>query len=399
MGNAVIDNILAYGEKQRWQTVPSLVASRYKEAKQVSQRLGKAISGLPLTDAAYGQVYWHPGKKTAWAILGAEEPESTLHRWHNRLQAVPGVVNVDVTRERGPYNSPDWVLVKKAAGMAWMSAPYRLAGKLTGGPSPLSNAIVSALIGGGLGYGGGWAAEQLMPSQYAKRGRLRKNLAMLGAGLGGALHIPQMLANAKINREATGQSHWLRSLLGGDALQQMAPHELDYRNSMYDAPAAALESAGYKPTEAVTTALNKYASSGVFGSDGAALRPVAVDAFNRAIWNDVHNGGQAAAANPYGTRSPYSDNSDGFTPPAHAAAASGLVTGVQQMYGGRPLLSPRHFISGLANAGLDAATARVAGGVLGALGGLTPEAQQKLQTAGIWSGLIRGVTGSVLGMD
>ena len=124
-----------------------------------------------------------------------------------------------------------------------------------------------------------------------------------------------------------------------------------------------------------------------------------MDAFNNAIWNDVHNGLRSSQSNPYGTRSPYDDNSAGFhTPPVTAAAVTGLVSGIQQMYGNASLLSPRHFVSGLANAGLDMATARVAGGVLGALGGLTPDAQQKLQQMGLWSGMLRGVAGSVLGM-
>jgi hypothetical protein len=57
-----------------------------------------------------------------------------------------------------------------------------------------------------------------------------------------------------------------------------------------------------------------------------------------------------------------------------------------------------HFVRGLATAGVDLATARVAGSVLGALGGLTPEAQNKIQDMGLWGGLIRGVTGSVLGL-
>ena len=47
---------------------------------------------------------------------------------------------------------------------------------------------------------------------------------------------------------------------------------------------------------------------------------------------------------------------------------------------------------------MDMVTARVAGGVLGALGGLTQPTQQKLQDIGLWSGMIRGVTGSVFGL-
>jgi hypothetical protein len=62
------------------------------------------------------------------------------------------------------------------------------------------------------GEGGRAVAEHLMPDSHVERGRLRKTLALLG-GLGGAgLHVPQAFANARMNREATGKSHWGRSI-------------------------------------------------------------------------------------------------------------------------------------------------------------------------------------------
>ena len=60
------------------------------------------------------------------------------------------------------------------------------------------------------------------------------------------------------------------------------------------------------------------------------------------------------------------------------------------------MLSPAHFVRGLATAGVDLATARIVGGTLGALGGLTPVAQEKLQDVGLWGGLIRGAIGSMV---
>jgi len=137
-------------------------------------------------------------------------------------------------------------------------------------------------------------------------------------------------------------------------------------------------------------------SSGVFGSPDAPLRPVPVDSFNNAIWNDVHKGIQSSQRNRFRTRSPYGGNADTLhTPPAVGAAVSGVVDGIQQQHGNASILNPKHFIQGLAGAGVDLATARLAGGTLGALGGLTPKAQDKIQNMGLWGGFMRGVTKSL----
>lgn len=414
LADQAIQRIEKQGEVLAWQQVPQLVAYRYKEAASVQRAIKKVTKHLPVADPGYGHVYWNPDTKTAWAVLSDGDDQHVHQKWHNALKAIPGVRNVRTESEYGPHGDDDWIRIKSAAGaLSWLNKPYQIAGLPVGGPSPMSNAIVSGLLGAGLGYGGGWLAEQLLPEEYVERGKLRKNLALLG-GLGGAaLHVPQAFANANINRHATGKPQWMRSVALGDKYQPpMAPHEPDWRNNFMgghikrnawdmmravcrmldDPPELLLRSSEGFVKEAFAL------GSGAFGSQGVPLKPVPVDAFNRAIWNDVHNGVNSSMSNPYGTRSPFGDNSGNFTPPVNAAAATGLVTGVQQMYGNAPLLHPKHFISGLANAGVDLATARVAGGVLGALGGLTPNAQKKIQDMGLWSGMIRGVTGSVLGL-
>lgn len=403
LADQAIQRIEKQGEVLAWQQVPSLVASRYKEAAAVQRSLRKVMKHLPVADPGYGHVYWNPDTKTAWAVLSDGDDNSVHQKWHNALKAIPGVRNVRTEAEYGPHGDADWIRIKSSAALSWLNAPYQAAGALTGGPSPMSNALVTGLLGAGLGYGGGMLAENLLPEEYVERGRLRKNLALLG-GLGGAaLHAPQAFANAGINRNATGKSHWMRSTMLGDKYQQMAPHELDWRDNymrghvkrswdMMRAVCSLLPD----PNPLFVASSRGFVKEafalggGAFGSQGVPLQPVPVDAFNRAIWNDVHNGmSSSRASSPYGTNS---------TSPVHAAAATGLVSGVQQMYGNPSLLSPRHFVSGLASAGVDLATARVAGGVLGALGGLTPNAQKKIQDMGLWSGMIRGVTGSVLGL-
>lgn len=402
------------GELAIWKQVPELVRVRYKEASDVQRSLAKVMKHLPPLQPDYGQVFWNPESKTAWIVSGDSDTEQDIQRWHNALKAIPGVMNVKAEAESGPFGDPEWIRIKKAAALSWLNQPYDWAGKLTGGPSPFSNSLVSGLIGAGLGYGAGALLENTVPEEYVDRGRLRGNLAMMGGLAGAGLHIPQAVTNASINQKATGQPHWGRSIFLGDQYQQMSPNEFDWRKHFFGGQkrAAAVSDDMFAsldclpdPNKMFLAAAVGFAKegmaydSGLYGSPNVPLKPVPVDAFNNAIWNDVHNGLNSSQSNIYGTRSPYSDNSDTFhTPPVNAAAVTGLVSGIQQMYGNPSLLSPRHFISGLANAGVDLATAHIAGGVLGALGGLTPSAQKQLQSMGLWSGMIRGVTGSVLGL-
>lgn len=408
---SVIDRIIEMGALEAWKQVPVLVKARLKEASAIQRSVTRVAKVLPKLSSGYGAVYWNPDEKSVWAVVGDSDTEQDIQRIHNALKSIAGVQNVRVESEYGPYKDPAWIRIKRASALTWLNTPYQLAGSLTGGPSPLSNSIVSGLLGSGAGYTVGTLAENLMPEGYLEEGRLRKNLALAGGAIGAAAHIPAGLANMAINQKATGNPDIRRSFMQGDDAQQMSPNELDwmhhynggqYKRSVDQALRLAskhLPDPDARFRQASELFVKNANDSGLYGTDEVPLRGIPVDAFNNAIWNDVHNGAHSSQSNIYGTRDPRGDNTDTMhTPPMHAAAAVGLVSGIQQMHGNPSLLSPKHFISGLAGAGVDMATARVAGGVLGALGGLTPTAQQQLQQMGLWSGMIRGVTSSVLGL-
>jgi len=405
----VLGSLQRLSELAPWKQVPELVRTRYKEASAIQRDVTRLVKALPAMASGYGHVYWNPKEKSLWGVVGDSDEVQDVQRFENALNAVHGVANVRVESEHGPFDDPNWIRIKRSSALSWLNEPYRVAGSLLSGPSPLSNSIVSGLLGSGAGYTVGTVAENMLPERYVERGKLRRNLAMLGGAAGVAAHVPAAMANAQMNRKATGDPHWQRSIMGSDADQQLAPNESDWQNHYQaghfkQSVAARLELAKKHlpiPAESTLRMIEEFTkkASGYMTMDSDVLRPVPVDAFNNAIWNDVHNGVHSSQSNPYGTRSPYGDNSESFrTPAINAAAAVGLVTGVQQMYGGSSVLSPKHFVKGLAAAGVDAATAHIAGGVLGALGGLTPEAQQQLQQMGLWSGMIRGVTSSVLGL-
>ncbi len=388
-----IQRIEKQGELAAWEAVPGLVRVRFKEAATIQKRLSRVIKHLPSSD--YGDVYWNSTTKGVWVVLGDSDTEQTYQKWHNAIKAVSGVKSVRAEAEYGPHGDDNWIRIKSAGGaLGILNKPYEWAGKMTGGPSPMSNAIVSGLLGAGAGYLGGMAAEHLLPEEYVRRGRLRKLLAGLGGAAGVGSEIPGAMTNAAIARTA-GKPMGMSTLWTSTNRIPMAPHELDLRSNFYKTSEwQAMKAALPDPPELFmrsAAGFCKVAFTGVTGSPGVPLRPVPVDAFNRAIWNDVHNGLRSSSANPYGMGSPH-------TPPMIGAAVGGLVSGVQQQYGGAPVLHPKHFISGLANAGLDLAVAKVAGGVLGALGGLTPAGQKKIQDLGLWGGLMRGVAGSVFGL-
>jgi hypothetical protein len=389
-----------------WQQVPDLVRERYKEAADVKKVVSRLLKHLPKEMPDYGHVFWNPKTKELWAVLSDSEPQSTHQRWHNALKAVNGVSAVRTEAEYGPHRDPDWIRVKKAAALEYLNKPFQMAGALTGGPSPMTNAIVGGLLAGGAGYAGGAIAEQLLPRRYVERGRLRKVLGLLGLGLGTLPGLWEGSVNS-LNSNQAGKPLGWRTAITPTNNVPLNPHTQFQSNLLrgghykggeaidWDTLDAELEGCPLAP-EFFLKAAAGFAAS--LGPADYNLRSVPMDAFNQAIWNDVSKG-ISARNNPYGTKDPWGDNSQSLhTPPPLGAATAGLVAGIGAQYGNPSLLSPQHFISGLAAAGVDLVTARLAGGVLGVLGGLTPAAQEQLQNAGLWSGLIRGVASSVLGV-
>jgi hypothetical protein len=61
------------------------------------------------------------------------------------------------------------------------------------------------------------------------------------------------------------------------------------------------------------------------------------------------------------------------------------------------IISPSTVINSLASAGVGLATANIAGRTIGALAGLTPGAQEKIQDAGLWAGMLHTVIPPLFG--
>jgi hypothetical protein len=388
-----------------WQEVPQLVVARLKTASAIQKTLRKILPSLKKkkTSPDYGQLFWNPTTKEVWGVMADGDEQSAYQAWHNALRAIPGVETIKLEAETFPkgfkQDDGQWIKIAAEPGgaLSWLNKPFSVAGAATGGPSPLSNALVGSLIGGGLGLAGGAIAEQMVPEKYLERGRLRRTLALLGAGVGSLPGLAEGFANSH-NANAAGKPLGWKTLITPTnevPLNPAAQQGSELLAAGHQKMALALAEEGLRGCPLPHAMFLK--SADVIGQSTGAFdaRPVPMDAFNRAIWNDVSKG----VGNPYGTKSPWGDNTQSLhTPPAVGAAASGLVSAIASQYGNPSLLSPQHFIRGLGAAGVDMVTARLAGSVLGALGGLTPQAQEQLQNAGVWSGMIRGVTQSVLGL-
>lgn len=261
----------------------------------------------------------------------------------------------------------DVAVCVKLAG--WLGDAFTGAGHAIGGPTALTNTIVGSLAGGTLGYLGGAAAERLFPEQYLERGQLRRTTAMAGAGLGAAVPLWHAYARYRNAMAANSPTPLAEALTTPIA-------------------APAIKAGGLVDTGAWEPDLDnlKFANF----DTGGYVRPVPVDAFNRAVWNDVSPG--AAQHNRFGSRSPWGSQEDSLhTPPSLAAATSGLLSGISAMHDGATLLRPSTIASGLVSAGAGLAAANIAGKTLGVLAGLTPAAQRQLQQAGVWAGVLSAV--------
>jgi hypothetical protein len=312
---------------QQWQTVPDVVAEMLPQAIRLRTAYEKIA--MQTGDLAGSLATWDTADNVL--VLYRPKPLSKL-----ALDESRGIVL------RSRDTQPDWareILIKSAA-IPGVSHAFEFGNKMLGGPTPLSNAIVSGLMMGGLGYGAGALAENLFPERYLERGKLRRTLGLMGAGAGGLLGANNAYAISRARPDIGFGRAWI------------TPNNTPIK----------------APTEKVGFAQF---------NDASLFAPtVSVPQFNQAAWQDVQRG-------------MYTGGSQ-FTPPAYAAAATGLMTGISTAQRS-PIIRPVDVIRGIASAGVGLATANVAGRALSAMAGLTPLGQQKLQDMGLWGGMMHAI--------
>jgi hypothetical protein len=397
-------------DREAWRRVPAMVVARFKQAAWAACRL--AGWAAPVAGPE-DRLWWHPATATAWA----EVADLTKRAAWEGLPEVPGLPDVALFVEPIPPPPLDgWVLVKAADGyLEPLARPHRALQTAIGGPNGLTSAIVNGLIGGGLGYGAGWVADRFLPEEHFQKGRLRLTLGLAGLGVGAAPGIWRYTAERRARgmpppppgfREPVGYQDLPARLTGMPAYPgyRLPPHpaapppppQKPWISGSPQVPPAAdlpgLTDLDGPKLASVHPRLRKAAQD--YGNTGALFaRSIPVDAFNRVIWNDVRY-----PPNAFGTKSPWGDNEQPpGTPPAAAAAASGLLAGTAAATGSGVVSPFQVATAAVVGAGQGWATGLAAGKVLGALAGLRPAAQAKLQDVGLWGGLISGVANSLFG--
>lgn len=336
-----------------WEEVPGRVEHLLPRALFLKEAHLQAASECHLLANTF--VTWLPASNTL-ALYAAREPVKTAADTYKHLMGVQPV-------EFRSIAQPNWdeeVLIK-AAAIPGVAPAFDFANRALGA-TPLSNAIVSGLMAGGVGYGAGALVENLFPERYLERGKLRRTLGLVGAGAGVGLGFNNALANSRRGNT----SIWKGWVTPNDAAGPYKPQTKTGAE------------------ESIKQAFTPLQGSGISMNDPALQMPmINVPQFNNAIWND--------------TRMGMRNGFDQHTPPAYAAAASGMMTGLGTGLQS-PIIRPADVIRGIASAGVGLATANVAGRALSALAGLTPAAQNQLQDMGLWGGMMHAIVPSMLGM-
>jgi hypothetical protein len=311
-----------------WEKVPGRVNALLPVAVALRTAHGKAAAALGLLPVV--SLSWEPESRLI--TLHTQKPASEFLKRAYAEKLAAGAVTFTTEAPAGSA-----VLIKTATWFPQVGEAWRAANNAIGGPTPLSNAIVSGLALGGLGYGVGTVAEQVLPERILAPGKLRQTLATLGllggAGIGGIA----AQGSAKAHDKGFWQS-WLTN------------------NNTPIPQKTANFGGGYTNLQAPT---------------------IKVDAFNRAVWADASRGYDQTGI-------------IGHTTAPVAAATTGIMSGIATR-AQSSIISPATVINTLASAGVGLATASIAGRTIGALAGLTPQAQEKIQDIGLWGGVLHTI--------
>ena len=259
--------------------------------------------------------------------------------------------------------------------------------RMLGGPNPLAAALVSGALGAGLGYGGGWLAQKFFPKKYMRRGPLARNMAIAGGLLGAGAHalpwaLPQYAARRQAGQGffdsltgaftdpgAFGDLDKLRgagSLPADMRLPEMVPPSVDWSGVEKTSTALVLEHAE-KEFEVAPSIEEDFEKIGIDFSHNAFVPQIPVNQFNNFVMNDPN------------------------TPRPIQAATAGLTTAASMSRGGVNLVSPFDVGKIAVGMGSGLVSGMLVGKTLGALAGLTPVAQEKIQNAGVMAGMLTNV--------
>lgn len=218
--------------------------------------------------------------------------------------------------------------------------------------SPLLGMLVGGMAGAGLGYGAGWVGSQVLPDDWDKH-KLRRNLAMVGGGLGAAMPAAMGAWNVGHGRSFNDMDAYRR---GYQFPRQPAA-----------SPPAALPEAAPVPEPPKP----EFGKVGFDGSTTGLYGSFDPDAFNQTLWNDPRVGNRL--------------------PMPLLAAASGLVTGAANLPGkpNTSFVTPFDVARMAAGMGTGYLSGLVVGKALNSLLGMPDDTQETLKNTGMYAGLLQ----------
>jgi hypothetical protein len=309
--------------------------------------------------------YLNPNTKAVFFSFSDSDSDNfqeTGRVWKRELK-VPGVSEViaaDGPEMQPPKDGGPWVMLKASAvEVRDLVRPFATAyglvpGKILGADSsPLVNTLAGAALTGATGYGLGWLGEHVLPDKYFEKGKLRRTLGLLGAGVGAIPGVLQAVDNTVQGRNPVAPWPPPSPTTDVDPVLTKANAALaelfdDDKAAEDDGPQAEAGALDHAPV-------------------------IERDHFNRVLWSDP------------------------MTPVPDRAAAVGLVEAAGLARGDSPLISPYDVARIAVGAGSGYVSGLIVGRTLGALAGLRPETQESLQRAGTWAGIIKGIVPAVLG--
>jgi hypothetical protein len=341
-----------------WKDVPKEACRLAKEAAGPYQVVQDLMPSLPAIGA---HVWYNPDKERAFISYPLDVDSEKQASWYIALRQVPGISEIEQAYIIKPPDTEPYIHIKQAIDNESIFKPLaslaqyepNALNKLWGGPNPLAATIGGGLLGAGLGYGGGWLAEQVLPDDKFEPGVLRRNTAMLGGLMGAAPGIWHGF-DQQTRGPNPGWGAWLQKFPWHDETQNRFGE---------------IKQGLARELPKLATELNEQWQKAASEAGGDYAPVIPVDQFGRTIWNDLRSQG-------------------GYTPPDLAAATTGIVQAASMSQGNATLISPADIARIGIGMGSGYASGLLVGKTLGALAGLRPETQQTLQQAGVWVGIL-----------
>jgi hypothetical protein len=357
------ENMDKSAANDQWRHVPALMAAYVKSARFMYEKIARAL--LPGM-----QVWLSPVSEKVLV-------DSRLGRDSGDVSTALEKAGVDHKPGRPNLEYP-WVMVKRAdstrissivgpVAQAMAIKPSKFTNYI-GGATPLASMLAGGTLAAGLGYGAGAIAETVAPEVFQKN-TLRKRLAtlggVLGAAPGAALGFAGMHTWNSPHNPHRDRSSW-------NAFT--SPNVLYGNPPTIGRPDISKSAAALKAVQpAISEEMQKVANMFAPFQDQISLSPIPVDSFNRLVMADP------------------------FTPPPLQSATMGLVGAADSYRGNSGFITPMDIARVGLGMGAGYVQATIGGKVLGALAGLTPQAQKSLQSAGVVAGALKSVVPGMFG--